>query len=52
MWASCITVATNVFHFVSILIKDIGDGQKQYGKSNLHSDFKIGTLTVTGDRNN
>jgi hypothetical protein len=45
MWASCVTVITNVSHFVSILmhlIKDAGDGQKQYGKSNLRSDFKIG----------
>ena len=44
MWVSCVTVTTNVSHFVSILmqlIKDVGDGQKQYGKSNLRFDFKI-----------
>lgn len=46
MWASRVTVITNVSHFVSILmrlIKDNGNGQKQYGKSKLRSDFKIGT---------
>jgi hypothetical protein len=53
-WDSCVTVITNISHFVSILmqlIKDVGDGQKQYGKSNLRSDFKIGTSTGAGDTN-
>ena len=38
IWGSCVTVITTMSHFVSILmqlIKDVGDGQKQHGKSNL-----------------
>jgi hypothetical protein len=37
--ASRVTIITNLSHFVSTLMqhnKDVGDGQKQYGKSNLN----------------